>query len=212
MCMSCLGSGRSSHAKKLDPVLNTACRAISGCLKPTRVDDLYLLCGIAPPKVRREVSSRLERTKQEDDSRHPLFQHVPPPKRLKSRKSFLHAVQPLDGNPQSCRIEAWSTELQEKPHNLSFEPKESLPTGASEPWPDWLCLNRLRTGVGRCKALMQKWGYNLDGSTECDCGEAPQTMEHLLNCTLLPEPCTSHDLHNYSPRARACVLQWLGKV
>ena len=29
-------------------VLNAACRANSGCLRPTRVADLYLLCGIAP--------------------------------------------------------------------------------------------------------------------------------------------------------------------
>ena len=83
---------RSSHASKIDPVLNAACRAISGCLRPTRVDDLsisivlilstyecllvflvvlqvsllrlikyilsylilYLLCGIAPPHIRRQ--------------------------------------------------------------------------------------------------------------------------------------------------------------
>ena len=48
---------RSAHAAKIDPVLNTACRAITGCLKPTRVDDLYLLCGIAPPHIRRTVVS-----------------------------------------------------------------------------------------------------------------------------------------------------------
>ena len=35
--------------RMIDPVLNAVCRAISGCLRPTRVDDLYLLCGIAPP-------------------------------------------------------------------------------------------------------------------------------------------------------------------
>ena len=40
---------RSSHASEIDLVLNPACRAISGCLRRTRVDDLYLLCGIAPP-------------------------------------------------------------------------------------------------------------------------------------------------------------------
>ena len=34
---------RSSHAQKLNPELNTACRAVTGCLKPTNVEDLYLL-------------------------------------------------------------------------------------------------------------------------------------------------------------------------
>ena len=39
----------SSHAQKLNPELNSACRAVTGCLKPTNVEDLYLLAGIAPP-------------------------------------------------------------------------------------------------------------------------------------------------------------------
>ena len=40
---------RSSHAQKLNQELNSACRAVTGCLKPTNVEDLYLLVGIAPP-------------------------------------------------------------------------------------------------------------------------------------------------------------------
>ena len=39
---------RSAHAHKVDPVLNDACRAITGCLQPTNVENLYLLAGIAP--------------------------------------------------------------------------------------------------------------------------------------------------------------------
>ena len=41
----------SAHAHKVDPVLNNACRAITGCLQPTNVENLYLLAGIAPPAV-----------------------------------------------------------------------------------------------------------------------------------------------------------------
>ena len=40
---------RSKHTNLLDPELNHACRAITGCLKPTNVEDLYLLAGIVPP-------------------------------------------------------------------------------------------------------------------------------------------------------------------
>ena len=43
---------RSSHAQELNPELNSACRAITGCLKPTNVVDLYLLAGIAPPNIK----------------------------------------------------------------------------------------------------------------------------------------------------------------
>ena len=56
---------RSSHAQKLNPELNSACRAVTGCLKPTNVEDLYLLAGIAPPDIRRDVCARVEKTKQE---------------------------------------------------------------------------------------------------------------------------------------------------
>ena len=51
---------RSSHANKLNPVLNQACRSITGCLKPTNVEDLYLIAGIAPPDIRSKVCARVE--------------------------------------------------------------------------------------------------------------------------------------------------------
>ena len=70
---------RSSHANKLNPVLNQSCRSITGCLKPTNVEDLYLIAGIAPLDIRREVCARVERTKQTKDKRHSLFGHTPHP-------------------------------------------------------------------------------------------------------------------------------------
>ena len=76
---------RSPHANKLNPVLNQACRSITGCLQPTNVEDLYLIAGIAPPDIRREVCARVERTKQTKDERHSLFGHTPSPAHLKSR-------------------------------------------------------------------------------------------------------------------------------
>ena len=56
---------RSSHAQKLNPELNSSCRAVTGCLKPTNVEDLYLPAGIEPPDIRRDVCARVEQTKQE---------------------------------------------------------------------------------------------------------------------------------------------------
>ena len=46
---------RSPHASKLDPELSDAYRSITGCLRPTNVKELYLLAGIAPPDIRRDV-------------------------------------------------------------------------------------------------------------------------------------------------------------
>ena len=185
-------------------------QSITGCLKPTRVDDLYLLSGIAPPYIRRTVVSEKEKNKQETDPLHPLFQQEPAVKRLKSMKSFLHLVEPLQASPHNRRIALWSAHLQNAPHKLTLDPKESLPSGSSEAWPFWLCLNRLRTATGRCKSLMQRWGYD-DGEATCDCGEE-QTMEHLLICPLLPDPCTLEDLEALNDQAKACVQHWTGLV
>ena len=63
---------RSSHARKLNPELNSACRAVTGCLKPTNVEYLYLLAGIAPPDIQRDVCARVENTKQETNEAHSL--------------------------------------------------------------------------------------------------------------------------------------------
>ena len=55
---------RPAHAHLLNPELNQACQAITGCLKPTNVENLYLLAGIALPEIRRSVYARVERAKQ----------------------------------------------------------------------------------------------------------------------------------------------------
>ena len=79
---------------------------------------------------------------------------------------------------------------------MSCDPEESLPKGARESV--WQCINHLRTGVGRCKHLMQK--YNQDVSTECDRGEDPKMMQLLL-----PLPCGPDYLAVYNSCARAEV-------
>ena len=85
---------RSSHAQKLNPELNSACRAVIVCLKPTNVEELYLLAGIAPPDIRRDVCARVEKTKQETNEAHSLYGQNPAERRLKSRNCFLRTVKP----------------------------------------------------------------------------------------------------------------------
>ena len=67
---------RSSHTQKLNPELNSACRAATGCLKPTNEEDLYLLAGIAPPDIRRDVCARVEKTQQETNEAHSLYGQI----------------------------------------------------------------------------------------------------------------------------------------
>ena len=66
-------------------------------------------------------------------------------------------------------------------------------------WPSLCRLDRtgsvgVRTGVGRAKTVMRRWGYLDDAqSVDCDCGE-PQTMAHLLSW-----PPTRRGLYGWRP-------------
>ena len=152
----------------------------------------------------------MERTRQTTDSRHQLFHHQPAASRLKSRKSFMRTVTPLDLSASSSRLRLWKDSLTDVPASvkMGLEGAESLPAGSGEDWLCWRALNRLRTGVGRAKTVMRRWGYLDDAqSVDCDCGE-PQTMAHLLSCRLLDEACTADDLATVTERAKACARKW----
>ena len=66
---------RSCHTHKLDPILNETCRIVTGCIKTTPVHCLYALSGIAPPDIRRAVTTQAERKKQAENNRHLLHEH-----------------------------------------------------------------------------------------------------------------------------------------
>ena len=133
---------------------------------------IYVLAGIAPPGVRRSVASRTERRRQADDTRHPCHNHQPAPSRLKSRKSFLHEVQPLSQPPQTARLTLWEEQRSAKQHlaKLPIPTSEQLAPGHKSEWKLWKSLNRLRTGMGRSKTNMSKWGYADTADTACECG------------------------------------------
>ena len=83
-----------------EPRVNSACRAVTGCLKPANVDDLYLLAGIAPPDIWRDVCVRVEKTKQEINEAHSLYGQNPAERKLESRNCFLRSVKPADFPPK----------------------------------------------------------------------------------------------------------------
>ena len=115
---------------------------------------------------------------------------------VKSRKSFVRTVTPLDSSASSSRLGFWKDSLTDVPASvkMGLEVAESLPVGSGEDWLCWRALNRLRTGVGRAKTVMMRWGYLDDAqSVDCDCGE-PQTMAQP---PLLPS--TRRGLHGWWP-------------
>ena len=138
-----------------------------------------------PPHIQTAVSSQLEKHKQENDPLHPLHEQDP------TRKSLLLA-QPSPNNTTQPLVQ---------------------PQGIVTSRFEWgvAYLNRLRTRTGRCKVLMQKWGFNEDGLTACECGDE-ETMKHLLVCPILPRPCTHEDLEEFKPWSRSCAQHWAGVV
>ena len=79
---------------------------------------------------------------------------------------------------------------------MSMCAKEELPPGVDSSWEECKCLNRLRTGTGRCKISLKKWGFLKNGDATCECGTEPQFMEHLLRCPLLEHDCKAEALQN----------------
>ena len=204
---------RSTRAHKLNPALHDCCRMISGCLKPTNLDSVHTLAGIATPHIRRTVAYRMERTRQTTDARHQLFHHQPAASRFKSRKSFMRTVTPLDSSASSGRLRLWKDSLTDVPASvkMGLEVPESLRAGSGEDWLCWRALNRLRTGVGRAKTVMRRWGLyrrrpvgglRLRGAT--DDGPPP-----LL-------PSTRRGLHGrrpgHSDRAGNVMRRQVGKI
>ena len=90
----------------LDPELNDACRSITRCLRPTNVEELYLLAGIALPDIRRDVCARVEKKKQETNAAQSLHGQVPADRRLK-RECFLSSVRPADFHAKVIRCSEW---------------------------------------------------------------------------------------------------------
>ena len=112
---ACLVWTRSTHARKLNQALHDCCRINSGCLTPTNLDSVHLLAGIAPLHIKRTVACRMERTRQTSDASHQLFHHQPAASRLKSRKSFMQTVTPLDSSASSSRLQLWKDSLTDVP-------------------------------------------------------------------------------------------------
>ena len=131
---------RSAHAYKLDAELNSACRAITGCLKPTNLEELHLLSGIARPSIRRDVCARVEKAKQETNEAHSLHGQIIADRRLKSRNCFLHYMKPANFPPKLIRCGEWLRRANKTPHRTSVNLDESIARKHDSPWTTWRCL------------------------------------------------------------------------
>ena len=175
---------RSHHAPVLVSEFNTACRVITGCLKPTNVEDLYLLAGIAPPEIRCDVCARVEKQKQESNIAHSLYGQNPTESCFKYRSCFIGRVRHADFHPKVIRCNEWQHRLTTQTYSCRANLTVNLARGHTSKWTAWRCLNRLRTGVTCNKEQQNKWGY-YEGHITCDCGVSSENTRHMLECPLL---------------------------
>ena len=179
---------RSSHTHLVDVGLNASLRTITGCLRPTPVDQLPVLAEIAPPALRREAATLVlgRRACQHDHLLHDVMENSTHRKRLKSRRPLTHhAHQLVSSVPSQETVKHWTqTRWAESWASTTTRLHRYMPTpsnsgqGVGLSRRAWTRLNRLRTGVGRFGANMLRWG--LSTSDCCDCG-AEQTAEHITS-------------------------------
>ena len=167
------------------------------------------MSGIAPPHVRRTTAARVHKHKQETDSRHPLYDHEPEKRRLKSRRSFM-TEEGIDPNhAETFRLFTWK-EWDNYTNEAVQYPKEELPSGTKLPRNEWVTLNRARAKLGRTADTMNKWG--LAESGECVCGFPAQTMVHIIKDCTAGTNYTDQDLDACSPVAMGWVQYWSDKL
>ena len=203
---------RSPHVKKVDVAIT-----ISGCLKPTPVFQLPVLAGIAPAGLRRKAATLALARKAVKHDWHILYdttKNEVPPSRLKSRKPYNKEAQEMlcvipEDRSKDCWIAAtWKQEWEASgPTRLRrhiLDPGEGV-KGEELSRKHWTTLNRLRTGVGRNRASMKKWG--LADSAACECGDPEQTADHIINSCPLHRPPSEAGLVEVGPLTRAWLQQ-----
>jgi len=90
---------RSAHTGLIDPTVNDALRTVTGCLRPTRADNLPILAGIQPAELRRRGAT-LSIGRRAVKPGHLLHSALTRPsgaaaRRLISRHPFVPAAQQL---------------------------------------------------------------------------------------------------------------------
>nr|CAI5849642.1 unnamed protein product [Callosobruchus analis] len=151
-------------------------------LKPTPLDKIHLLAGIAPPAIRREAVAYKERIKSAEMVSHPLHGQQPTHQRLKSRRSLLKSTE--DYLESISRLDRWKKNAGQD----WMEPKEEMAPGCDESWETWRAMNRLRTGLdpeSNWKLYMFITIAGINAIAFCHCGQV--LIDDVLLKTIKPQ-------------------------
>ena len=112
-----------------------------------------------------------------------------------SSHPFVPAAQQLISSSDNNKIHAvqladhqWNAEWADNRTRFRiFIPTTTLTPGITLPRRAWVRLNRLRTGVGRFRSCLYKWG--MASSVACECGSEEPTVDHVvLQCPIHRPP------------------------
>jgi len=191
---------RSAHTCLIDTTINDALRNVTGCLRPTPVDNLPIHAGIQPAELRRRgatlslglramepghlLHSALTRTPgaaaRRLKSRHPFNTPHKNPSVFLKITTYMRRSGPIINKVRS----GWTT-----PQDLNSRHRYTHTHGMTLPRRAWVRLNRLCTGVGRFDSCLYKWG--MASSATCECG-TEQTVDHvILHCPIHRPPWTT---------------------
>ena len=177
---------RSTHTRLIDPTNNDALRIVTECLRPSPADNFPILAGIQPAELRRRGATlSLGRSAMEPG--HLLHSALTRPSgaaawRLKSSHPFVPAAQQLISFSDNNNIRAAQWAVNPTRLRTLIADTATHTPGMTPPRRAWVRLNRLRTGVGRFRSCLYKWG--MASSAACDCG-AKQTVDHVvLHCPI----------------------------
>jgi len=199
----------SCHVHKVNSQLNTTMRIISGTMKSTPTSWLPVLSHITPPEIRRKHFAKMEWDKyQQNPNKFPIHKDLRQeiPNRLKSRKPFWkenYLLEPFSSS-ELWTLNWQNVELINK--NLISDPTMKVPE-FNQPRKIWSLINRLRTCHGRCNDMLYKW--NIITSPLCDCGEKPETIQHIVEeCSLTRFEDGFAAIHHLTPNA----LEWISNL
>jgi len=121
-------------------------------------------------------------------------------RRVKSTLPIVPAEQQLISFSHNHKIRAahwvdhqWNAEWAYNPTKLRIFILDTSthPLGMTLPRRAWVQLKCLRTGVGRFRSCLYRWG--MASSAACECGTEEQTVDHVvLQCPIYRPP---HGLH-----------------
>ena len=86
-------------------------------MKPTNVNNVYLLSGMAPPAIIRDPIVKKGRDKRASSNKQ-LHGHIRPGKWIKPRKSLMSSVEPLIETSYHMRLSTWTEHLKCVPDQL----------------------------------------------------------------------------------------------